>query len=295
MMGEEQKVPHVHTAMCEVKKKLAIHGGIVKDRSAPQQAGGYAFRGIDDVYNVLCGLTADHGLAMYPNVVDKQIDYQTNAKGNVQTHYHLTMQVHFVSAIDGSAHHVTTLGEAIDTGDKACGKAQSYAMKMACLMAFQIPTHGEMDTEATVVEPAFEQRAAPPPPQSAPAVSPEPTTKTRKKKEKAEPADPFPEQGTAQGESSGDAEGHEALMGRIGEVNTFPLLFSIAQDADKFNEPARTELFRAVKDRATAIFATSEDMDNVKKGFDLVKALGAPDDLKRAANAAYARFRGATQ
>lgn len=152
---------HVQQAMNEIKLELARHGGITKDRNAPV-GGGYAFRGIDDIYNVLCGLTAQHRMNMYPSVVGKpDVAYQTTVKNGrqgekieqLQTHVHLLMSVKLVSAVDGSSEIITTAGEAIDHGDKATNKAMSAAMKYACIMAFQIPVHGEnVDIEAHDVQ-----------------------------------------------------------------------------------------------------------------------------------------------
>ena len=151
----------VNKAMVEIKLELARHGGITKDRIAPV-GGGYAFRGIDDLYNVLCGLTAQHGMNMYPLVIgEPKVEYQVTTKNGrqgekieaLQTHVHLLLEVKFVSAVDGSYETVRTAGEAIDHGDKATNKAMSAAMKYACIMAFQIPVHGEnIDIESHNVE-----------------------------------------------------------------------------------------------------------------------------------------------
>lgn len=152
---------HVQKAMAEIKLELARHGGITKDRTAPV-GGGYAFRGIDDIYNVLCGLTAQHGMNMYPLVIgEPKVEYQVTTKNGrngerveaLQTHVHLILEVKLVSAIDGSFETIRTAGEAIDQGDKATNKAMSAAMKYACIMAFQIPVHGEnIDIESHNVE-----------------------------------------------------------------------------------------------------------------------------------------------
>jgi len=162
---------HVQKAMCEVKLELARHGGITKDRTAPV-GGGYQFRGIDDIYNVLCGLTAQHGINMYPVVVgEPKVEYQVTTKNGrngerieaLQTHVHLLLEVKLVSAIDGSWDVIRTAGEAIDQGDKATNKAMSAAMKYACIMAFQIPVHGEnIDIESHNVEVAPKAEPAEP-------------------------------------------------------------------------------------------------------------------------------------
>jgi len=264
---------HVHTAICDVKTVLAQGGGITKDRKATMGAGGtYNFRGIDDVYNALCGITADKGLAMYPRVVEKQIDYQTNAKGNTQTHYHLTLEVDLVSTVDGSSHTVRSLGEAIDTGDKGSGKAQSYAMKMACLMTFMIPTHGEsMDTEAFAVEvapvaPAKRERVIAAQQQAA-------VVATRQA--------PTPPDSTT--------DGIDRLSDAIGSVDAFDRLMPLIADAE--GSPEANILHAMLLAKAIALFGVAKDMATVQQGFDAVDALGSPDVLKTAANIAYARFR----
>ncbi len=313
-MTTEKTGVHVHVAMCEVKKKLAVGGGITKDRSASMGgAGNYNFRGIDDVYNVLCGMTADVGLAMYPRIVERQVDYQTNDRGKVQTHYHVTLELDMVSAIDGSTHMVRSVGESIDTGDKASGKAQSYAFKMATLMAFMIPTHGELDNEAFAQEvgPAFipvppkqvQPKAEEPPP---PAAA-EPAKRTRgpnKPKDAPknmgetldaagfplpDPAAPPPEPS----QPSTTTNDVDAMVERIGTINTFPLLFAIAQDAEATiaeGSPDKVGVFEVIKTRAIHLFGEAKSMVDVKAGFEIVKAMGQPAELKGAANAAYARF-----
>jgi hypothetical protein len=284
--------------------------------------GNYQFRGIDDVYNALCGLTADAGLAMYPRVVDKQIDYQTNAHGKVQTHYHLTMDIDIVSAVDNSERTIRSLGEAIDSGDKGSGKAQSYAYKMATLMAFMIPTHGEMDTEAYAEQtgPAFVSAnaksaapvyAQPTPVQHAQQVElavaekvaanggqlPEaPARRTRgPNKPKPDPVVvPTPEAPFPHGAGSATTNDVDALIERIASVNTFPLLFAMAQDAES-SIPAHSAdkagVFEVIKSRALKLFSDAADMATVQQGFNIVRALGEPAELKAAANAAYARYR----
>lgn len=144
-MSAESGGAHVYRAMVAVKKRIATLG-LSKDRNAPAVMGGFAFRGIDDVYNLLCSIEADENLLVFPSVLSERTEYQDN-KGKLQTHVHLTMQLKFVSALDGSSETASALGEGIDSGDKASGKAQSNAMKMAHLEVYKVPTEG-MDVEA---------------------------------------------------------------------------------------------------------------------------------------------------
>ena len=58
----------------------------------------------------------------------------------------LTVQHRFY-AHDGSFIDVVTIGEAMDSGDKASNKAMSAAMKYALIELLAIPTEGDNDTE----------------------------------------------------------------------------------------------------------------------------------------------------
>jgi hypothetical protein len=55
-------------------------------------------------------------------------------------------------AVDCSSIKAVTIGEAMDTGDKASNKAMSTALKYACLQIFCIPTEEEKDTEYQTYE-----------------------------------------------------------------------------------------------------------------------------------------------
>jgi hypothetical protein len=57
------------------------------------------------------------------------------------------MEFALVSGEDGSSHVISTIGEAMDSGDKATNKAMSAAYKYALMQAFCIPTEGDNDSE----------------------------------------------------------------------------------------------------------------------------------------------------
>jgi hypothetical protein len=57
-----------------------------------------------------------------------------------------------VAAEDGSKHTVVTVGEAMDSGDKASNKAMSAAYKYAAFQTFCIPTEGDNDADSTTHE-----------------------------------------------------------------------------------------------------------------------------------------------
>ena len=250
---------HVDVAMCEVKAVIAKHGGITKDRKAPDQIGGYAFRGIEDCDDVLSGLTAQYGLMLYPRVVDCQAETQVDAKGRTQRHVSLTLELDIVSMKDGSMRVIRTFGEGIDTGDKATGKAYSNARKMALLGVFMIPTHGEnVEQYPTEVAPA-----APPAATNLP-------------------------NGTAPNPRGGSVAD---FIKNLNQIHTFPALYAALQDGHQAFGP---NIMMAVGERASALFASAQTMAAVKEGVSLVAALGKPTELMAACNAAYARSRNAT-
>jgi hypothetical protein len=129
---------HVYEAISLVSADLA-QTGISKDRKNQQQ--GYAFRGIDDVYNALAPILAKHKLVIVPRFLSREC---------------VEREFDFVSAVDGSKHTARTFGEAMDSGDKATNKAMSAAYKYAAFQAFCIPTEGDNDADATTPEPLTE-------------------------------------------------------------------------------------------------------------------------------------------
>ena len=136
---------NVYQAISAVQKDLSTQG-ISKDRKN-MQGSGYAFRGIDDVYNALSPALARHGLCILPRVLNREsIERQSKAGGAL---FYITVEVEFdLVAEDGSKHTIKTFGEAMDSGDKATNKAMSAAYKYACMQSFCIPTEGDNDADA---------------------------------------------------------------------------------------------------------------------------------------------------
>lgn len=142
----------VYQAINAVQRALSKEG-ISKDRMASGFGAGYAFRGIDDVYNTLSPLLSEHGLVIIPRCVER---HESQRQSGPKTLYFVVvkMEFDFVSAEDGSKHTACTYGEAMDSGDKATNKAMSIAYKYACFQTFAIPTEGDNDPDATIHEPA---------------------------------------------------------------------------------------------------------------------------------------------
>ena len=135
----------VYKAINKVQAALAKEG-ISKDRKNSQQ--GYSFRGIDDVFNALSPLLAEHGLCILPRMLSRTCEERTTAKGGILFYVTVEAEFDFVAASDGSKHTVKTYGEAMDSGDKATNKAMSAAYKYAAFQAFAIPTEGDNDADS---------------------------------------------------------------------------------------------------------------------------------------------------
>ena len=140
----------VYQAINKVQSALAKIG-ISKDRKN-QQGSGYMFRGIDDVYNVISPLLAEHGLCILPRMISRQCEERQSKSGGALFYVTVEAEFDFVSAEDGSKHTVKTFGEAMDSGDKATNKAMSAAYKYAAFQAFAIPTEADNDADANTHE-----------------------------------------------------------------------------------------------------------------------------------------------
>lgn len=166
---------HVYKAIVAVTAAMSREG-ISKSRRNEQQ--GYSFRGIDDIYNALSSVLAENSLCMLPRVKERTATERATRNGGVSTYTIVTMDIDLVSAVDGSTHTISTVGEAMDSADKSSNKAQSAAMKYACLMAFQIPTEGDNDADYKHPQKAAPRNATPRGERSGSAALPRPAGTT---------------------------------------------------------------------------------------------------------------------
>lgn len=144
--------PHVFAALHAVQSALSKQG-LAKGRRNEQQ--GYSFRGIDEVYGALAHLLAEHGLVITPAVLEHTITERTARSGGALFTAVVRVQYTFAAVLDGSQYTAVTVGEAMDTADKASNKAQSAAYKYMALQTFCIPLQGEQpDADSTTPEPA---------------------------------------------------------------------------------------------------------------------------------------------
>ncbi len=127
-----------------IPKIMAAVGAIGKERS--NTAHGYKFRGVDDVYNALQQHLAEHKVFTVPEVLEDKVEERKTAKGTSLIYRVLKIKYTFY-AEDGSSFSAVTIGEGMDSGDKASNKAMAVAHKYALLQVFCIPTEEPKDPE----------------------------------------------------------------------------------------------------------------------------------------------------
>lgn len=163
MTEKARKPQSVYQKIAVVQAELA-KVGISKSRKNQTPGQNYNFRGIDEVYNTLAPLMAEHGLCVLPRIVEHSLTERGKTRnGNAIWSAVVTAEFDFVSADDGSIHVVRTMGEAMDSSDKATNKAMSAAYKYAALMTFAIPTEGDNDADAHTPEVVAEEKPKPAP------------------------------------------------------------------------------------------------------------------------------------
>lgn len=131
---------NIYQCINEVRKMI---GYVQKDKAVSTGGGSYKAVTHDAVTGMVREALIKHGVIIVPSVITAVFHpKEPDAK---QRLYEATYQVDFVN-MDDPADRITTqqTAHALDNGDKAPGKAQSYATKYAILKLFNIET-GEDD------------------------------------------------------------------------------------------------------------------------------------------------------
>lgn len=145
------KPGNVIEALAQVSQKV---GAIAKDQKS-QAAGNYKYRGIDDVLNALHGPLAEAGVVIVPRVGKvEMVERGKQVEAQMLIEYHIYGPQGSEDCVVSSV-----FATGLDTGDKATGKAMSYAYKQLAFQLFCIPTDASVDNEAENV--VREARTAP--------------------------------------------------------------------------------------------------------------------------------------
>ncbi|NTW67219.1 MAG: hypothetical protein HGB21_13085 [Nitrospirae bacterium] len=129
---------------------MADTPAIAKSQKNKEQ--GYQFRGIDTIYNNLHDLMVKHGIFTTSEILETQRNEWLSKSGGKLIEFALRIRWTFW-AIDGSHVHSETMGQAMDTADKAANKAMTMSHKTALLQIFMIPTAETPDPDANTPDP----------------------------------------------------------------------------------------------------------------------------------------------
>lgn len=128
-----------------ISAAMADIGAIGKDKVNTQQ--GFKFRGIDDVMNALKPILTKHQIFTAPEILEQTREVKVTKTGGELRYSLLKIRFRFY-ADDGSYIDAVTLGEGMDSGDKASNKAMAIAYKYALFQVFCIPTEEMTDPDA---------------------------------------------------------------------------------------------------------------------------------------------------
>lgn len=157
------EAPKIYAALAAV---MADVGAVGKSRKNASQ--GYQFRGVEDVVAHVQDVMAKHGVVCVPRVLEREREMLDAKSGGKMFSVRLLVE-HTFFASDGSSVTCTTLGEAMDSGDKASNKAMSAALKYCLTESLLIPTY-EVDRDTEEHSPQIVSKSPPKPaPVRAPA------------------------------------------------------------------------------------------------------------------------------
>lgn len=131
----------IYKAICGVMEDI---GAIGKNQKNTQQ--GFNYRGVDDVMNAMQPVMVKHGIFVVPECLEQIREERTTKSGNTLLYSIVKIRFTFY-AEDGSNVQAVTIGEGMDSGDKATNKAMAIAFKYAAFQVFCIPTKEMVDPD----------------------------------------------------------------------------------------------------------------------------------------------------
>lgn len=133
---------NIYESITKIMEEVPAIG---KNKTNEQQH--FKFRGIDDVMNALQPLLSKNKVFIVPEILEQTREERTTSKGGNLIYSICKIKYKFY-AEDGSSIEAITIGEGMDSGDKATNKAMAIAMKYALFQVFCIPTEEIKDPDA---------------------------------------------------------------------------------------------------------------------------------------------------
>jgi hypothetical protein len=125
----------VHEALADVMEE--VRSVAKSERNTHQN---YNFRGIDAVVNAVGPALRKHRVVIIPSVLDYRSESVAVGKNNTQMRLvTVTVEYKFVGP-EGDCLSAVSVGESMDSGDKATPKAMSVALRTCMLQALMLPT-----------------------------------------------------------------------------------------------------------------------------------------------------------
>lgn len=140
-MAETAKKMNIYEAISRCMEEI---GAVGKDAVNKQQ--GFKYRGIDAVMNAINPALIKNHVFIVPEVLDQSREERTTKSGGALIYSVCRIKYTFY-AEDGSCIEAVTVGEGMDSGDKATNKAMAIAFKYACFQVFCIPTEEMKDPD----------------------------------------------------------------------------------------------------------------------------------------------------
>ena len=146
-MAEAARKMNIYEAISRCMEEI---GAVSKDAVNKQQ--GFKYRGIDAVMNAINPALIKNHVFIVPEVLEQSREELTTKNGGALIYSVCRIKYTFF-AEDGSHIEAITVGEGMDSGDKATNKAMAIAYKYACFQVFCIPTEEIKDPDDETPEP----------------------------------------------------------------------------------------------------------------------------------------------
>lgn len=137
---------NIYQSITKIMEEVPSIGKTQKNKTQ-----GFMYRGIDDVMNALQPLLAKNKIFIVPEILEQTREERTTSKGGNLIYSICKIKYKFY-AEDGSSVEAITIGEGMDSGDKATNKAMAIAMKYALFQVFCIPTDEMKDPDSETPE-----------------------------------------------------------------------------------------------------------------------------------------------
>lgn len=148
MPDTKQATESIDDIMAAVAQDICAKG-IAKDGLNREQ--NFRYRSLDSVLNVAGPIMAKHGVTMTIEVVSRDTSESRATKSGGSLKF-VVLDCIFRFRWRDQERMARTIGEAMDSGDKATNKAMAFATKYALLTTFSIPVVGADEGDAYGVQ-----------------------------------------------------------------------------------------------------------------------------------------------